>query len=376
MPRAFISIPQGNTSTSKFTPSLERLLRSHSIPQVHIWHLWQGLTEGEKRRRQQARNLRSASSFAAPQQDSPEAAKPVQPNLSVSDCPPGYQIRSAKAEEAYQIAALNAEAFAWTQSDRMEPGFFKSYTEQAEAFYQQSVYQDSISQLTKALSDKQQAGRGSREATLRQQSRKLRADIAHLQGQPIPALPLEDRLQKVAMQSWRRKRQFLCLVVEHRSSKQVVASCVLSLAAPDALLPAPFPTTKPWRLYCSNMAVATAHRRQGLATALLHRCQRIGALWGHSEMWLHVDVINEQAQKLYLGSGFGIKSRDSWYYIIGRKRYLMQKALTDRSRKTRAKNAVRLAGGSIRGSDGVFVWDVQPDANVTAAQASSSDADS
>ena len=42
------------------------------------------------------------------------------------------------------------------------------------------------------------------------------------------------------------------------------------------LLPAPFPTTKPWRLYCSNMAVATAHRRQGLATALLHRCQRIG----------------------------------------------------------------------------------------------------
>ncbi|KAA6427445.1 MAG: GCN5-related N-acetyltransferase [Trebouxia sp. A1-2] len=173
----------------------------------------------------------------------------------------------------------------------MEPGFFKSYTEQAEAFYQQS------------------AGHGSREATLRQQSRKLRADIARLQGQPLPALPLEDRLQ-------------------------------------------------------NNMAVATAHRRQGLATALLHRCQRIGGLWGHSEMWLHVDVINEQAQKLYIGSGFGIKSRDSWYYIIGRKRYLMQKSLTDRSRKTRAEKAdVRLAGGSIRGSDGVFVWDVQPDSN-------------
>jgi len=42
----------------------------------------------------------------------------------------------------------------------------------------------------------EQAGRGSREATLRQQSRKLRADIARLQGQPLPALPLEDRLQK------------------------------------------------------------------------------------------------------------------------------------------------------------------------------------
>ena len=42
------------------------------------------------------------------------------------------------------------------------------------------------------------------------------------------------------------------------------------------LLPAPFPTTKPWRLYCSNMAVAASHRRQGLAAALLHQCQRVG----------------------------------------------------------------------------------------------------
>ncbi len=106
MPRATISTPQGSTSTSKSTPSLERLLRSHSLPKVH---LWQGLTQGQRRRGQQARKLRSASSLAAPQQDSPQAAKPVQPNLSVSDCPPGYQIRSARAEEADQIAALNAE---------------------------------------------------------------------------------------------------------------------------------------------------------------------------------------------------------------------------------------------------------------------------
>jgi len=106
MPRAIVGTPQGSTSTSKLTPRLEYLLRSHSISRVH---LWQGLTEGRKRHNQQARKLRSASSFAAPQQDSPQAAKPVQPSLSVSDCPPGYQIRSAKAEEADQIAALNAE---------------------------------------------------------------------------------------------------------------------------------------------------------------------------------------------------------------------------------------------------------------------------
>ncbi len=106
MPRAVISTPQGSTSTFKLTPGLERLLRSHSISKKH---LWQGFTEGRKRHNQQARKLRSTTSFAAPQQDSPQAAKPVQPSLSVSDCPPGYQIRSAKAEEADQIAALNAE---------------------------------------------------------------------------------------------------------------------------------------------------------------------------------------------------------------------------------------------------------------------------
>lgn len=40
---------------------------------------------------------------------------------------------------------------------------------------------------------------------------------------------------RVAAQSWQRKRQFLCLVAEERSSKKVVASCILSLAAPDAV---------------------------------------------------------------------------------------------------------------------------------------------
>ena len=39
----------------------------------------------------------------------------------------------------------------------MRPGLLKQYTEQAEVFYQQSIYQDSVSQLKRALNDKQQA---------------------------------------------------------------------------------------------------------------------------------------------------------------------------------------------------------------------------
>ena len=50
------------------------------------------------------------------------------------------------------------QAFAWLKSDKMKPGFFKQYTEQAEVFYQQSLYQDSSNQLKRALHDKQQAG--------------------------------------------------------------------------------------------------------------------------------------------------------------------------------------------------------------------------
>ena len=86
-----------------------------------------------------------------------------------------------------------------------------------------------------------------------------------------------------------------------------------------------------------------------------------------------MDIINTQAQKLYMGSGFGIKSQDSWYYILSRKRYLMQKALPERQSMALSKGS-KVAGGSVR-SDGVFVWDVQPDINsgTNTVQTASSD---
>lgn len=48
------------------------------------------------------------------------------------------------------------QAFAWLASKDMTPGLLKRYTEQAELFYQESVYQDSSSQLKRALHEKQQ----------------------------------------------------------------------------------------------------------------------------------------------------------------------------------------------------------------------------
>ena len=48
------------------------------------------------------------------------------------------------------------QAFAWLASKDMTPGLLKRYTEKAEVFYQQSVYQDSSSQIKRALHEKQQ----------------------------------------------------------------------------------------------------------------------------------------------------------------------------------------------------------------------------
>lgn len=86
-----------------------------------------------------------------------------------------------------------------------------------------------------------------------------------------------------------------------------------------------------------------------------------GRLWGYGQLWLHVDVINDQAQSLYKDAGFNIQSQDGWYYIVGRKRYLMQKALPVVQKQTSVATNLTVTGGSVRNADGVFVWDVKSD---------------
>ena len=41
-------------------------------------------------------------------------------------------------------------------------------------------------------------------------------------------------------------------------------------------LPPPWPTTRPLKLYLSNLAVSPHFRRRGAAKQLLHSCERIG----------------------------------------------------------------------------------------------------
>ena len=48
------------------------------------------------------------------------------------------------------------QAFAWLESHKMQSGPLRDYTEQAEYYYQKSLYQDSVQSLTRALHAKQQ----------------------------------------------------------------------------------------------------------------------------------------------------------------------------------------------------------------------------
>ena len=56
----------------------------------------------------------------------------------------------------------------------------------------------------------------------------------------------------------------------------IVGTVTLTSATPEALLPAPFPTSRPQRMYLSSLAVADSHRRQGIASALLQSCELLG----------------------------------------------------------------------------------------------------
>ena len=105
----------------------------------------------------------------------------------------------------------------------------------------------------------------------------------------------------------RRRRSFFFCVVENSTSlseeKEIVGCVALTLARPEAMMPPPFPTQAPIRCYLSNMAIAPAHRRQGLAKRLIHRCERLVRLWGYTSVWLHVDTENEAAVQLYTSLG-------------------------------------------------------------------------
>lgn len=76
-------------------------------------------------------------------------------------------------------------------------------------------------------------------------------------------------------------------------------------------------------LQVSNIAVPFEHRRQGVGTALLNRCERQARLWRQDSLWLHVELSNKPALLLYERQGYTEVARDPMF--TPNRRCLMRK---------------------------------------------------
>ena len=148
----------------------------------------------------------------------------------------------------------------------------------------------------------------------------------------------------------REKAQCLTLVSRFASSKDTdgededgvriavdpwVGSASLRVCSPEALLPEPFPTSKPRVPYVSNVAVRADARGRGVASAMLLKCERASRLWGYDHLWLHVDRDNPNARAMYERRGYVAVGEDPWWYglggLLGKRRILLKKRLSSSS---------------------------------------------
>ncbi|KAL4439267.1 hypothetical protein ABPG77_004169 [Micractinium sp. CCAP 211/92] len=168
-------------------------------------------------------------------------------------------------------------------------------------------------QVALALQAKQDAAAASRQWRLERQSEEAR------RGGWVYYSPKE----RQQAERWRRQRSFIVLVAEDCSSGEVLGCAAVSLAQPEAALPPPFPTSKPRRVYVSNIAVLPQHRRQGVGTLLLQTCERQARLWRQDSLWLHVELKNDDALRLYQRLGYTEVGRDPMF--TPNRRCLMRK---------------------------------------------------
>lgn len=62
-----------------------------------------------------------------------------------------------------------------------------------------------------------------------------------------------------------------------QGAAQPIACCIVVLKVLGALLPPPFPSRQPARMYLGSLAVQPAWRRRGIGAAMLHEVEKLGA---------------------------------------------------------------------------------------------------
>lgn len=150
-----------------------------------------------------------------------------------------------------------------------------------------------------------------------------------------------------------RLRKLFIFVMEEKESRKVVGTCSVCLARPEAALPPPFPTTKPFRCYASNIVVDEKYRRRGFGRQLLKQCERIAYLWGESTLWIHVEQDNHAALDLYQSEGY---QRTNYFPLYGNGKLMLMKKDIKRSGRDKAKPAILEMEVGKRVGD-VFIWD-------------------
>jgi ribosomal-protein-alanine N-acetyltransferase len=79
--------------------------------------------------------------------------------------------------------------------------------------------------------------------------------------------------------------------------------------------------------YIQTLEVAPQHRRRGLARQLLRRLEQSAQTARCGAIWLHVDVENAAAIRLYGAFGYELQGREENYYARHRAAFLYSKSL-------------------------------------------------
>ena len=196
---------------------------------------------------------------------------------------PGYSIRQIREEDVPAVATMCYDAFKC--SDR---GFLSPAAQTEKQW---------VSQFSRAIRAKRRAREEFWYIKDLQERIMTKEMIYHganrSKGQYV------DSLGQVRRPLPRILRKLFIFVVEERESGSIVGCASISMARCESALPPPFPTSKPYRCYASNIVVVDGHRRNGVGERLVFQCERIARLWGERSIWLHVEEDNTPALSLY-----------------------------------------------------------------------------
>lgn len=80
--------------------------------------------------------------------------------------------------------------------------------------------------------------------------------------------------------------------------------------------------------YIQTIEVHPASRRRGIAAEMLKRIEESARVAGAAAIWLHVDVENSAAIRLYETRGYGRRGREEHFYARQRPAFIYAKPLS------------------------------------------------